>query len=233
MKKNKIEVISGAAKLLGNGKLEVNGETLSAKSIIISTGARARELPNIKPDGEHIVTYKDAMVPEKMPKSLMVIGSGAIGIEFASFYNMLGADVTIVEIMPRILNAEDEEISKFAHKSFEKQGIKIHNETQVVEAVTKNKKVEVKLKYKDGKISTQTFDKVISAAGIVPNTENLGLEKTKIKFEKGFIKAEVIKYNDYAELGSEQKCKEAGKLGIEGKSYIVGDGDVMHFRFNV
>jgi dihydrolipoamide dehydrogenase len=188
MKKNKITVINGTAKLLGNGKLSVDKDEYKAKHIIIATGARARELPTLKPDGKNIWTYREAMTPTALPKSLIVVGSGAIGIEFASFYNMLGADVTVVEIMPRILSAEDEEIAAIAHKSFEKRGIKILTGTEVLEAKTLGNKVSVKVKGKDGKESTLVVEKVISAVGVVANVENLGLEKTKVKLEKGFIK---------------------------------------------
>src|SRR5580698_2648181 len=129
MKKNKVEVVMGAAKLLGKGKIEVTAKDgkkeFTAKNIIIATGARARSLPGLEPDGKLIWTYKEAMLPEAMPKSLLVIGSGAIGIEFASFYRALGAEVTVVEVMDRILPVEDEEVSSFARKAFEKQGMKI------------------------------------------------------------------------------------------------------------
>ncbi len=188
MKKNKITVINGTAKLLGNGKLAVDKEEYKAKHIIIATGARARELPTLKPDGKNIWTYREAMTPKELPKSLIVVGSGAIGIEFASFYNMLGSEVTVVEIMPRILSAEDEEIAAIAHKSFEKRGIKILTGTEVLEAKTSGNKVSVKVKGKDGKESVLVVEKVISAVGVVANVENLGLEKTKVKLEKGFIK---------------------------------------------
>ncbi|HBR70087.1 MAG TPA: dihydrolipoyl dehydrogenase, partial [Rhodospirillaceae bacterium] len=124
MKKNKVTVIDGYAKLEGGGKVSVGKDIYSAKHIIIATGARARVLPGLEPDGNLVWTYKEAMVPEKMPKSLLVVGSGAIGIEFASFYRFMGAEVTVVEVSERILGAEDEEISKFAHKAFEKQGMK-------------------------------------------------------------------------------------------------------------
>ena len=135
MKKNKIDVIMGEGKLAGEGRISVKGEkgeeTVSAKNIILATGARARTLPGLEPDGKLVWTYKEAMVPEAMPKSLLVIGSGAIGIEFASFYNAFGAEVTVVEVMDRILPVEDEEISAFAHKAFEKAGLKIRTGAKV------------------------------------------------------------------------------------------------------
>jgi dihydrolipoamide dehydrogenase len=190
MKKNKIDVIEGHGKLKGPGKIVVDTKEYSAKSIIIATGARAREIEGLKPDGKFIWTYKDAMVPKEMPKKLLVVGSGAIGIEFASFYHMLGAEVTVVEHMPRILMAEDEEIANLAQKSFEKQGIKIITSTQVQSAQVKGNKVEVAFKDKNGKTSKGEFDRVISAVGIVANVENICLETTKVKLEKGFIKTD-------------------------------------------
>lgn len=192
MKKHKIDVIEGVGKLKGNGKVDVDGKEISAKHIIIATGARAREVAGLKPDGKHIWTYKEAMVPAELPKKLLVVGSGAIGIEFASFYNMLGCDVTVVEVMPRILMVEDEEIAAIAHKSFIKNGIKIMTGIQVKQANVKDNQVEVTLHGTDGKSKIEVFDRVISAVGIVANIENIGLETTKVKLEKGFIKT-----NDY------------------------------------
>ena len=138
LKKNKVTVFDGAAKLAGGGKVAVSKDgkdvaTLSAKHIILATGARARSLPGLEPDGKLVWTYKEAMVPDVMPKSLLVVGSGAIGIEFASFYRTLGAEVTVVEVLPRVLPVEDEEISDFARKAFEKQGMKIHTSAKVTQ----------------------------------------------------------------------------------------------------
>jgi dihydrolipoamide dehydrogenase len=200
MKKNNITVLDGHGKLLGTNKVSItNGsktEEIKAKHIIIATGARAREVEGLKPDGKNIWTYKEAMVPKELPKSLLVVGSGAIGIEFASFYNMFGVDVTVVEISSRILMAEDEEIAATAHKSFEKRGIKIITNTQVKEAKAEKNGVTVTLLNKDGKSTKASFDKVISAVGIVANVENIGLEKTKIKLEKGFIKTDAFMHTD-------------------------------------
>ena len=123
MKKNKVTVFDGRGKLAGKGKVAVGDQILTAKNIILATGARARTLPGLEPDGKLVWTYREAMVPDALPKSLLVVGSGAIGIEFASFYRALGAEVTVVEVMDRILPVEDEEISKLAHKAFEKQGM--------------------------------------------------------------------------------------------------------------
>lgn len=192
MKKNKVEVVEGQAKLLGHGKVEISKDgkkvaDLSAKNIIIATGARARALPGLEPDGKLVWTYKEAMVPPSMPKSLLVVGSGAIGIEFASFYRTLGVDVTVVEVMDRILPVEDEEISAFAHKAFEKQGMKILTGATVKKLDKGSNNVTATIE-QGGKTSTLTVDRVIMAVGIVGNTENLGLEATKVKVEKGHIK---------------------------------------------
>ncbi|MDX2028717.1 MAG: dihydrolipoyl dehydrogenase [Alphaproteobacteria bacterium] len=192
MKKNKIEVVEGQAKLLGKGKVEVTKDgkkiaDLTAKHIIIATGARARVLPGLEPDGKLVWTYKEAMVPETMPKSLLVVGSGAIGIEFASFYRMLGAEVTVVEVMDRILPVEDEEISAFARKAFEKQGMKIITGATVKKLDKSAVDVTATIE-QGGKSSQSTFDRVILAIGITGNSENLGLENTKVKVEKGHIK---------------------------------------------
>ena len=189
MKKNKVTVFEGHGHLAGKGKLIVDGkkkEELEAKHIILATGARPRALPDMEPDGKLIWNYKHAMVPEKMPKSLLVMGSGAIGVEFASFYNTMGVDVTIVEVQDRIMPVEDAEISAMAQKSFESQGIKILTSAKV-EAVKKDKdSVEVSVSQK-GKSRTFTVDRMISAVGIVGNTEDLGLDKTKVKVEKSQI----------------------------------------------
>jgi dihydrolipoamide dehydrogenase len=202
MKKNKVEVIDGQAKLLGKGKVEVTGKDgkkteLTAKNIIIATGARARALPGLEADGKLVWTYKEAMVPEMMPKSLLVVGSGAIGIEFASFYRTLGVDVTVVEVMDRILPVEDEEVSAFARKAFEKQGMKIITGA-VVKKLDKGVNSVTATIEQGGKATHSTFDRVIMAVGITGNVENLGLEATKAKVEKGHI---VI--NQWGETGEQ------------------------------
>ena len=191
MKKNKVTVFDAHAKLAGKGKiaLEKDGSKLpeiSGKHIILATGARARVLPGMEPDGKLVWTYKEAMVPDMMPKSLLVVGSGAIGIEFASFYRNMGAEVTVVEVMERILPVEDEEISKFAHKQFEKQGMKLLTKT-TVKSLKKGKNNVTATLESDGKTSEITVDRVILAIGIVGNTENIGLENTKIKVEKTHV----------------------------------------------
>ena len=191
LKKNKVTVIDGYGKLAGKGKVcvEKDGKKtheIAYKNVILATGARARALPNLEPDGKLVWTYREAMLPDIMPKSLLVVGSGAIGIEFASFYRSLGAEVTVVEVMDRILPVEDEEISKLAHKAFEKQGMKIHTAT-TVKSLKKGKNNVTATLEAAGKTSEITVDRVILAVGIVGNFENLGLEGTKVKVEKTHI----------------------------------------------
>jgi dihydrolipoamide dehydrogenase len=192
MKKNKIEVFDGHGALAGPGKLKVTKDgkpvaDLAAKHIVLATGARARTLPGLEPDGKLIWTYKEAMVPTAIPKSLLVIGSGAIGIEFASFYRTLGSDVTVVEVLDRVLPVEDEEISAFAAKAFTKQGMKLKIGTTVTELKKGADNVTATLKDKAGKTETLTVDRVILAVGIVGNVENIGLEGTKVKVEKSHV----------------------------------------------
>jgi dihydrolipoamide dehydrogenase len=198
MRKNKVTVIWGEAMIDAPGKVTVKAskteapkgalgpDTYQAKHIILATGARPRVLPGLEPDKKLIWTYFEAMLPERMPKSLLVVGSGAIGIEFASFYRNFGAEVTVVEILPQILPAEDAEISAFARKQFEKQGIKILTDTKVAKLEKKPDGVTAIL---EGKGGTQTLnvERVISAVGVVGNIENLGLEKVGVKTERGAI----------------------------------------------
>ena len=190
MRKNKITVFDGTAKLAGSGKLAVamndkSSQTLSYKNLIIATGARARNLPGLEADGKLIWTYKEAMVPPEFPKSLLVIGSGAIGIEFASFYRTMGAEVTVCEVLDRILPVEDEEVSVFAKRAFEKQGMKIFTgATVTLKKGANNVTATIKVGDKTQEI---TVDRVISAVGIVGNVENLGLEGTKVKVDKTHI----------------------------------------------
>ncbi|MEL0013628.1 MAG: dihydrolipoyl dehydrogenase [Rhodospirillales bacterium] len=187
LKKNKIEVVMGEAKLAGNGQVEVAGVgTLSGKHIILAVGARARSLPGLEADGDRVWTYREAMVPKEIPKSLLVVGSGAIGIEFASFYNDLGASVTVVEVMDRILPVEDEEISLMALKAFEKQGIKVLTGAKVADLKRKKDRVTASVEV-DGKLETIDADRVIMAVGIVGNTEGVGLETTKVKVDRGHV----------------------------------------------
>ncbi|MCO4839274.1 dihydrolipoyl dehydrogenase [Ascidiaceihabitans sp.] len=190
MKKNKVTVFMGEAKIPAKGSVSVKGEKgsqeLTAKNIVLATGARARELPGLEADGDLVWTYKTALTPPRMPKKLLVIGSGAIGIEFASFYNTLGADTTVVEVMDRVLPVEDEEISAFAKKSFEKQGMKIMQKAMVKKLDRSKGKVTAHIE-KDGKITTQDFDAVISAVGIVGNVEGLGLEELGVKLDRTHV----------------------------------------------
>jgi dihydrolipoamide dehydrogenase len=193
MKKHKITVIPGEAKLVAKGKLSVtkDGKTseLLAKNIVLATGARARTLPGLEPDGKLVWTYREAMVPPSFPKSLLVVGSGAIGIEFASFYKTLGSDVTVVEVLDRVMPVEDEEISALAAKAFTKQGMKLKTGTTVTELKRGQDNVTCTLKAKDGKTEQVTVDRVILAMGIVGNVENIGLEAAGIKVEKTHIVA--------------------------------------------
>ncbi len=191
MKKNKITVVEGTGKLTAAGKLSVTtGDTtreLEAKNIIIATGARARDLPFAKADGKRIWTYRHAMVPPEMPTKLLVIGSGAIGVEFASFYSDMGADVTIVEMLDRVLPVEDAEVSEFMAKALARQGMTLHTSTGVQKLDAGADGVTAELKMPDGKIVSETFSHAIVAIGIVPNTEDIGLEALGIKTERGHI----------------------------------------------
>lgn len=188
LKKNKVEIIEGQAQLLGNSKVAVGKDTYEAKNIIIATGARARVIPDLEFDGSKILSYKEAMIQKELPKSLAIIGAGAIGIEFASFYNSLGSKVTIIEMQDKILFNEDDEIAAMAHKSFEKRGIEILTGAKV-KGFKKGAQLTLELDTKKG-ASSLLVEKVIVAAGVVANTENLGLEKTKVKVISGQIKVD-------------------------------------------
>lgn len=195
LKKNKVTVIDGQGKLDGPGTVSVEKDgkpvaTLKAKHIILATGARARSMPGLEPDGKTIWTYKEAMVPESMPKSVLVIGSGAIGIEFASFYHSMGADVTVVEVLDRIMPVEDEEISALALKALTKQGIKIHTGAKVSDLKSDGKGVTATVTTKDGKQEKLSVERAILAIGITGNIENIGLEGTKVETERGHIKVD-------------------------------------------
>jgi dihydrolipoamide dehydrogenase len=199
MKKNKVPVIWGEATIDAPGKITVKASktpapkdalgpgSYTAKHIIVATGARPRVLPGLEPDKKLVWTYFEAMNPDKMPKSLLVVGSGAIGIEFASFYRTLGADVTVVEVLPQILPVEDAEIAAFARKSFEKQGIKILTGAKVTKLDKGADSVTATIDDGKGGIQTMTVDRVISAVGVVGNVENLGLEKLGVKIERTTI----------------------------------------------
>jgi dihydrolipoamide dehydrogenase len=209
LKKNKVTVIDGHAKLAGKNTLAVEKDgkpvaTIKAPHIILATGARPRDLPGIEADGKLIWNYKHAMVPTMMPKSLLVIGSGAIGIEFASFYLNMGAKVTVVEVMDRVLPVEDEEIGAFARKSFEKQGMVIHT-SAAVKAVKKGTDTVTVTVEAGGKTQEITVDRVISAVGIVGNVENLGLEEAGVKVDRTHVVVDGF-----------------GRTGVEG-IYAIGD----------
>jgi dihydrolipoamide dehydrogenase len=197
MKKNKITVHMGTGKLTAPGKLEVKGEKgteeLSAKHIIIATGARARDLPGNPADGDRIWTYRHAMTPKEMPTKLLVIGSGAIGIEFASFYNDMGVDVTVVEMMDRVVPVEDKDVSAFLEKALVKQGMTIKTGAKVEITDKSAKSVKAKITDKAGKAEEVEFSHVITAIGIVPNVEDIGLDELKIEPDQRFH----IKVDDY------------------------------------
>ena len=190
LKKNKIDVVMGEATIPAKGKVTVKTakgtEELTGKNIVLATGARARELPGLEADGDLVWTYKHALQPSKMPKKLLVIGSGAIGIEFASFYNTLGAETTVVEVMDRILPVEDAEISAFAKKQFVKQGMKIMEKAMVKQLDRGKGKVTAHIEV-NGKVEKQEFDTVISAVGIVGNVEGLNLEGLGVKIDRTHV----------------------------------------------
>jgi len=191
LRKNKVTVFDGHGRLAGKGRLmvEKNGNSvaeLAAEHIVLATGARARALPGLEPDGERVWTYKEAMVPAAIPKSLLVVGSGAIGIEFASFYNDMGAEVTVVEVLDRVLPVEDEEVSAFARKSFEKQGIKIHTGATVQALEHARDGVTARIEA-DGKSAKLAVERVILAVGIVGNVEDIGLENTGVIVERTHV----------------------------------------------
>ena len=186
LKKNKVDVVMGEASIPAAGKVTVGKDVLTGKNIIIATGARARELPGLEADGDLVWTYKHALDPARMPKKLLVIGSGAIGIEFASFFNTLGADTTVVEVMDRVLPVEDAEIAAFAKKQFVKQGMKIMEKSMVKKLDRGKGKVTAHIET-GGKTITEEFDTVISAVGIIGNTEGLGLEALGLEIDRTHI----------------------------------------------
>ena len=208
LKKNKVTAIMGEASLPAGGKVQVRTdkgtEELEARHIVLATGARARELPGLEADGDLVWTYKHALVPSRMPKKLLVIGSGAIGIEFASFYNTLGAETTVVEVMERILPVEDAEISAFARKAFTRQGMKIMEKSMVKQLDRAKGKVTAHIET-GGKVEKHEFDTVISAVGIVGNTEGLGLEELGVKIDRTHVVTD-----------------ELCRTGVEGL-YAIGD----------
>ena len=236
MKKNKITVYMGEGKLMAAGKLEVNGETLTAKHIIIATGARARDLPFAKADGNRVWTYRDAMTPKELPSKLLVIGSGAIGIEFASFYNDMGSEVTVVEMMDRIVPVEDVDVSAFLEKALKKQGMTILTGAGVEKIDLSATGIKAAIKGKDGKVVTSEFSHVIVAVGIAPNTESIGLETLGIKAERGIIAIDGLGRTNVAGIWAigdvtpgpwlAHKASHEGVIAAEAIAQALGNKDV-------
>jgi dihydrolipoamide dehydrogenase len=192
-KKNKIDIIEGHGKLISQAKVEVEKDgkknTIEAEHIILATGARSKELPNVKQDGKKIIGYRQAMNLSKQPKSMLIIGSGAIGSEFAGFYNSMGTEVTLVEFLPNIVPLEDEEVSKQLERSFKKAGIKVMTGSSVESVDTSGDLCKIKIKTPKGEESAEA-EIVLSAVGVTPNLENIGLEEMKIETENGKIKVD-------------------------------------------
>ena len=244
MKKNKITVYMGEGKLTAPGKLEVKAgadnsgatEMLTAKHIIIATGARARDLPFAPADGKRVWTYRHAMTPAELPTKLLVIGSGAIGIEFASFYNDMGSEVTVVEMLDRIVPVEDADVSAFLEKSLKKQGMTILTGTGVESLAVSGTSVKVKLKTADGKVSESEFSHAIVAVGIAANTENVGLETLGVKAERGIIVIDDMGRTNVAGIWAigdvtpgpwlAHKASHEGVTAAEAIAQVLGNKDV-------
>jgi dihydrolipoamide dehydrogenase len=233
MKKNKIEVIMGYGKVLSRGKVEVKdaeGKTqvVDAKYIIIATGGRTRELPNLKQDGKKVIGYREAMVLPTQPKSMIIVGSGAIGVEFAYVYNSMGTKVTIVEFLPRIVPVEDEDISRELEKQYRKQGIEIMTNASVESLDTSGPLVKAKVKQLDGSFVTLEADIVLSAVGVVANIENIGLEQNGIKTDKGRVVVDKYQQTSIASIYAIGDCSPgqalahvAAKEGINAAEHIA------------
>ena len=233
MKKNKIDVVMGNGKLLAPGKLEVTSadgkkQTLEAKNIIIATGGRARQLTSLPIDGKKIIGYREAMSLPDQPKSMLVVGSGAIGSEFAYFYNSLGTKVTIVEFLPRIVPVEDEDISKELEKQFKKQGIDILTNSEVLSVDTKGSGIKAKVKTQTGEIFLEA-DIVLSAVGVVANIESIGLEELGIKTDKGRILVDANLQTNVPGIYAIGDCTpnqalahKASKEGINAAEHLAG-----------
>jgi dihydrolipoamide dehydrogenase len=233
MKKNKIDVVMGTGKLIAPGKLEVTGadgkkQVLEAKNIIIATGGRARQLPSLPIDGKKIIGYREAMVLPEQPKSMLVVGSGAIGSEFAYFYNSLGTKVTIVEFLPKIVPVEDDDISKELEKQFKKQGMEIMTNSEVTSVDTSGNGIKAKVKTPNGEVTLEA-DIVLSAVGVVANVEGIGCEELGIKMEKGKIivngNQETSVKGIYA-IGDctphQALAHKAGKEGVSAAEHLAG-----------
>ncbi|MCB2079740.1 MAG: dihydrolipoyl dehydrogenase, partial [Novosphingobium sp.] len=244
MKKNKIDVHMGSGKLTGPGKLTVTSEdgkdtSLEAKHIIVATGARARELPKKtgKADGKRIWTYRHAMTPPEMPTKLLVIGSGAIGIEFASFYNDIGAEVTVIEMMDRVVPVEDADVSAFLEKALKKQGMDIRTSAKLEDIQVGDDGVAVKIKDKKGDVAEETYSHVIAAVGIVPNVENIGLEDVGVEPDERFhIKTDEFCRTNVPGIWAigdvtagpwlAHKASHEGVIAAEAIAKELGNGDV-------
>ncbi|HRH60943.1 MAG TPA: dihydrolipoyl dehydrogenase [Chitinophagaceae bacterium] len=232
MKKNKIDVVMGYGKITGKGKIEVTAadgtrQVVESKYIVIATGGRSRELPNLKQDGAKVIGYREAMVLPQQPKSMIIVGSGAIGVEFAYFYNSMGTKVTIVEFLPRVVPVEDEEISKELEKQFKKQGIDIYTNASVESVDGSGAGVKATVKKQDGSTFTIEADIVLSAVGVVANDENIGLEETGIKTDKGKILVDKYLQTNVPGIFAIGDCTpnqalahKAGKEGITAAEYI-------------
>jgi dihydrolipoamide dehydrogenase len=233
MKKNKIDVVMGTGKLIAPGKMEVSAgdgkkQVLEAKNIVIATGGRARQLPALPIDGKKIIGYREAMILSQQPKSMLVVGSGAIGSEFAYFYNSLGTKITIVEFLPRIVPVEDEDISKELEKQFKKQGMEILTASEVISVDTKGDGITAKVKTAKGEISLQA-DIVLSAVGVVANIEGIGLEELGIKMDKGRIIVDANQQTNIPGIYAIGDCTpnqalahKASKEGINAAEHLAG-----------
>ncbi len=233
MKKNKIDVIMGYGKVMSKGKVEVKdaeGKTqiVETKYIIIATGGRSRELPNLKQDGKKVIGYREAMVLPTQPKSMIIVGSGAIGVEFAYVYNSMGTKVTIVEFLPRIVPVEDEDISKELEKQYRRQGIDIMTNASVESLDTTGSLVKAKVKQQDGSFITLEAEIVLSAVGVVSNIENIGLEQNGIKADKGRIIVDKFQQTSVASIYAIGDCSPgqalahvAAKEGINAAEHIA------------
>ncbi len=233
MKKNKIDVVMGTGKLLAPGKLEVTGsdgkkQMLEAKNIIIATGGRTRQLPSLPIDGKKVIGYREAMVLPQQPKSMLVVGSGAIGSEFAYFYNSIGTKITIVEFLPRIVPVEDEDISKELEKQFKKQGMEVLTNSEVLSVDTKGDGVNAKVKTANGEITLKA-DIVLSAVGVVANIEGVGLEELGIKMDKGKIVVDANQQTNIPGIYAIGDCTpnqalahKASKEGINAAEHLAG-----------
>lgn len=232
MRKNKIDVIMGYGKITGKGKVEVTAsdnskKTIEGKYIIIATGGRSRELPNLKQDGKNVIGYREALILKEQPKSMIIVGSGAIGVEFGYFYNSMGTKVTIVEFMPRVVPVEDEEVSKELEKQFKKQGIEVMTSASVESVSPSGNGVKAQVKKQDGSTVSLEADIVLSAVGVVANIENIGLEETGIKTDKGRITTDKYMQTNVEGIFAIGDCTphqalahKASKEGIIAAEYI-------------